>query len=148
MPVDPRVPTEHPAYNVLQAFGGLRVGSTGQGRECATSDVDVRVQPFDEVDEEAEIWGRLMGSHLIEIAAEHNNHSTLYIDEQGRCFSSWDDGFGFDGGSFAEAMHRLLLGYRTRPMLPPEADEVMAYGMTYRRGDPQIFDWAASAAAK
>lgn len=147
VPVEPHVPTDHPAFGVLQTFGGLRVGSSGQGRECAASDVDFHVVYIDDVDEEVATWGRLLGSRLIEIAAVQNNHATLYIDTAGRCFSSWDDGFGLDGWTFEEAMHRLLLGYRARPMLLPEEHEVTAYGMTFRKGDPQIFDWTAPVSA-
>jgi len=139
--VDDRVPEHHPAHDVLQEMGGLHVGQAGCGIECASS--DLIFQFCDVAPEIVSTWSELLGSKLIEIAEVHNRHGLLLMDEAGRCFgaSLIHDAFYFEGQNFDEALTRLLLGRRSRPMLKPDQQQVDLYGETFVRGHPAIFDY-------
>ena len=130
---------DHPAWSVLAEFNGLKVGQTGAGEECATS--DVVFQELSGQDSTIDLWSRLLDSHLVRVAEFHHSHGELLIDQTGRCFA-WsliDDNFCFAGATFAEAMESLLLGRRLRPMLRPDQQEMSVYGESIRTGDPRIF---------
>jgi len=141
--VPAKVPTSHPAHSVLEAFGGLSVGTSGPGIECASSDI-----AFAFVDDAEVIpkWNQLLGVTLIGVAECHNRHGQLYVDESGRCFgtSMVHDAFYFEGHTFGEATERILLGRRARPLLEPDHDSVTLYGDHYRRGDPRLYRWETS----
>jgi hypothetical protein len=141
MRVDPRVPTQHPAHEILAEMGGLHIGQSGPGIECATSDLHFA---FREADEEyGSCWGSLLASKLVAIAEVGNCHGWLFVDEGGRFFggSQIHDAFYFEGDTFAEAAERLLLGRRARPMLKPDQDEIYLYGEKFTRGHPAVFDY-------
>lgn len=134
------VPAGHPAIGILTQFGGLRVGAAGPGQECATSDVDFQERPSNPT---RDLWTRLLRTELVGIAEMHNAHEELYIDREGRCYgaSQIHDAFYFEGSSFNEAIERLLLGLRSRPMLRPDQEVVQMYGETIRAADPRIYKW-------
>jgi hypothetical protein len=127
--VPPSVPSDHPAWVVLAAVGGLSVGACGAGEECATS--DLRFSALEPDPAVTEVWGPLLGTQLVGIAEVHHAHGELYIDTAGRCFGSSciHDAFYFEGESFAEAVERLLLGRRSRPMLRPDRVAATLYGI-------------------
>ena len=139
--VHDRVPRLHPAHDVLQELGGLHIGrSEPGGIECARSDLEFR---FCEADHEIHsTWSELLRSQLVAVAEVHNRHGWLIVDEAGRCFgaSQIHDAFYFEGQTFGEAVERLLLGRKARPMLRPDQHQVDLYGVTFARGDPAIFD--------
>lgn len=140
--VDSRVPQRHPAYDVLQEFGGLHVGrSEGGGIECARADLEFCFREGDL--DILSSWSELLRSRLIEVAEVHNRHGWLFVDEAGRCFgaSQIHDAFYFEGQTFGEAVERLLIGYRARPMLRPDQHQVDLYGETFARGHPAIFEY-------
>jgi hypothetical protein len=139
--VDGRVPELHPAHSILQEVGGLRVGRSEPGIECARSDLE-----FGFCEEDYEIlstWGDLLRSRLVEVAEVHNRHGWLIVDEAGRCFgaSQIHDAFYFEGQTFGEAVERLLLGRKARPMLRPDQHQVELYGETFTRGHPAIVEY-------
>ena len=138
--VDAAVPREHPAFRLLQSFGGLRVGRTGTGVECASSDISFGYCHQDP--EYLSVMQTELGAHLIAVGDVHNAHGWKIVDQAGRCFgaSQVHHAFWFTGETIAVAIERLLVGYRDRPMLLPNQDEVDLYGMTFRRGDPAIYD--------
>jgi SUKH-3 immunity protein len=140
--VDGRVPELHPAYDVLQEVGGLHVGrSEPRGIECARSDLEFC---FCNVDQDIlSTWSELLRSRLMEVAEVHNRHGWLLVDQAGRCFgaSRIHDALYFEGQTFGEAVERLLLGRKARPMLRPDQDQVDLYGSTFSRGHPAIFDY-------
>jgi hypothetical protein len=39
VPVHPTIPATHPAFDLLEEFGGLAVRPTGRGEECAALDI-------------------------------------------------------------------------------------------------------------
>lgn len=115
-----RVPQLHPAHDVLREVGGLHIGQSEPGIECARSDLEFG---FCEADHEIlSTWSELLRSRLIVVAEVHNRHGRLIVDEVGRCFgaSQIHDAFYFEGQTFGEAVERLLLGRRARPMLRPD----------------------------
>jgi hypothetical protein len=132
------VSAAHPAYATLEEFGGLRVGECGTGEECAKSDI-----AFDVVEDAWQVsgWREILRVELVGVAAYHHHHGELYQDTRGRCFgaSLVHDAFYYEGSSLAEALERILLGRRARPLLRPDQDEVFLYGSRYGRGDPRIF---------
>lgn len=135
------VPTDHPAAAILAQFGGLTVGRSGVGEECATSDVS-----FQEVswkDARLDLWTRLLHTELVGIAEMSNEHEALYVDGNGHCYGACliSDGFGFEGASFIEAIERRLLGRRSRPMLRPDQEVVRWYGQEIRADDPRVYRW-------
>jgi hypothetical protein len=112
------VETDHPARAVLAEFGGLRVGQVWRGEECARSDVDFRLLWPDNA---IRVWDQLLAVYLIGVADVHHGHAQPFVDDHCRFFeaSSIHDAFYFHGASFGEAMERILLGRRARPMLRP-----------------------------
>ena len=142
VPVDGRVPGLHPAHDILRELGGLRVGRSGRGIECACSDLRFRFVE-DEDDGILSSWTGLLRSELVAVAEVHNSHGLLILDSAGRCFggSLIHDAFYFEGHSFGEAVERLLIGRKARPMLRPGQDRVSLYGETFAQGHPAIFDY-------
>ena len=142
MRVDGRVPELHLAHSILQEVGDLHVGrSEPTGIECARSDLEFC---FCEADHKIlSTWGELLRSRLVEVAEVHNRHGWLIVDEAGRCFgaSQIHDAFYFEGQTFGEAVERLLLGRKARPMLRPDQHQVELYGETFTRGHPAIFEY-------
>ena len=141
------IPPDHPAAAILTQLGGLQVGTAGPGQECATSDVAFRELPSNST---RDLWTRLLRTELIGIAEVHNAHGELYIDREGRCYgaSQIHDAFWFEGSSFNEAIERMLLGRRSRPMLRPDQSVVRMYGETIRADDPRVYKWELSTAPK
>jgi SUKH-3 immunity protein len=139
--LSPTIPADHPAASILTNFGGLRVGTTGPGKECATSDVAFQELPME--DATRKVWAALLRTELIGIAEVHNEHGALYIDRAGRCYqgSLIHDAFSFEGASFNEAIERLLLGRRSRPMLRPDQTAIRLYGDEIRADDPRVYKW-------
>ena len=139
VPVPGCVPPQHPAFAVLTMFGGLRVGEVGPGENCARSDLVFQfVVDFDD----APTWSQRLSTVLVGVALVHHEHVELYVDSEGRCFTaSLNDVFCLAGLSVGDAFEVLLLGRRLRPLLPPGAVSVQAYGEEYGRGDPRLFDW-------
>ncbi|WP_431309614.1 SUKH-3 domain-containing protein [Bradyrhizobium iriomotense] len=137
--VDARVPLRHPARVILEELGGLHVGQCGAGIECAASDLEFRSCEVD--DDVISVWSQLLRSKLVAVAEVHHRHGWLLVDETGRCFgaSQINDSFYYEGGNSGEAIERLLLGRRARPMLRPDEDEVVLYGETFSRGHPSVF---------
>lgn len=136
--VDPHVCQEHPAFSILQNFGGLHVGIIGNGVECGKSDIEFgwidlaeHWPLFD--------WPELSTLELVGIAEVHHRHSISAIDRSGRCFGIFEDGLCFEGQTWREAFERLLLGYRSRPILLPGQEEVMLYGDSFAQGHADLF---------
>ena len=132
---------EHPAFGVLRQFSGLRVGTAGTGETCASSDIAFRKLAIEPDDTEIADWCRLLGTTLIGIGDVHNTHGELWLASDGRFFgrSLIHDAFYFEGATFGEAMERLLLGRRSRPLIHPSQDSVTLYGDEYTRDHPEIY---------
>ena len=137
--VSTRVPSGHPARALLCSFAGLRVGVSGPGLECAASDIAFRDRDS-EFDVESR-WSPCLGSQLICVGGQHNEHGELFIDSLGRVFgaSLVHDAFWLEGENVWAGIENVLLGRRSRPLLHPDQDAVMLYGQRFVRGDPGIF---------
>jgi hypothetical protein len=140
VPVSTEVPADHPAADILAAFGGLAVRPDhGEGEECAPDDLVFReLRPVELI---TEVWASLLGTCLVGIAAVHRGHGELYIAVDGRCFgrSCVHDAFYFEGGSFAEAVERAMFGRRSRPLLRPDQESVTLYGIRFTADSPEVY---------
>lgn len=138
--VSAAVPANHPAAAILAAFGGLTVVPDHEaGEECAPDDLAFRELESDE--SITEVWARLLGSRLVGVAEMHHGHGELYVAADGRCFgrSLMHDAFYFEGGSFAEAVERAMLGRRSRPLLRPNQASVTLYGIQFTADSPEVY---------
>jgi hypothetical protein len=140
------VPPDHPAVAILSNLGGLTVGVSGTGIECATS--DIAFQELSLTDETRDVWVGLLDTELVGIAQVCHGHGLLYVDSEGRCYgaSQIHDAFYFEGTSFGEATERLLLGRRSRPMLRPDQHVLQLYGEEFRADDPSVYRWVSTTA--
>ncbi len=138
--VSAAVPADHPALAILAAFGGLIVTPEDDtGEECATNDLAFHeLWPAPSI---TEAWSQLLDTKLVGVADVHRGHGELYVAADGRCFgaSCVHDAFYFEGASFAEAVERLLLGRRSRPLLRPDQSSVTLYGVQFKWDSPEIY---------
>jgi hypothetical protein len=136
--VSSAVAADHPAHAILAEFGGLMVGESGCGEECAKMDVMFQaLWP----DSSIRVWEELLVTQLIGVADVCQKHEELYVDHHGRLFgaSVVHDAFYFRGASFGGAMEGLLLGRRAQPLLKPDQDRVMLYGEEFTADHPSIY---------
>jgi hypothetical protein len=134
------VPRDHPAREVLAAFGGLVI---------LEREPDPAGDPLEELVFQAlpprqavmEVWGLLLATRLVGVAEEHNAHGEFYLDAAGRCFgqSLMHDAFYFHGQSFAEAVEGMLFRRRSRPMLRPDQPQVKLYGVQFTADSPEVY---------
>lgn len=140
VPVPDSVPCDHPAWDVLAAFGGLVI---------LERELDPDWPPIEELvfrtlhpcPSITEVWGGLLGSRLVGVADVHNAHGELYLAADGRCFgsSSIHPAFYFEGESFAQAVQGVLLGRRAQPMLRPGQESVTLYGERFTANSPELY---------
>lgn len=78
VPVDPCVPDDHPAQQLLARVGGLRIGVN----ECNEMLSEIRndiafksTERYEEIDK----WARLLRTRLIGVAETHHRHGLLYL---------------------------------------------------------------------
>ena len=137
--VDARVQTDHPAKIVLASFGGLSVGDTGKGVECAKS--NIAFEFVDERDWLLSDWPVLNALGLVGIGWVQNEHGVMAIASDGKCFgaSAVHDAFYFEGETWEEAVYRSLVGYKSRPILLPGQSCVELYGEVNRPGHPGLY---------
>ncbi|MEP5937278.1 MAG: SUKH-3 domain-containing protein [Erythrobacter sp.] len=133
-----QIPRGHPAYNVMEAFGGLKIGHSGTGEECACSDIE-----FDgcsDEDEDIEAWQALLMTKFVGLGTSHHGHEQLWLDGEARLFSSClvAPGVLFLGDSFSEGIEKLLRGRRGQPMLLSPEEKVMAWGEWFTRDDDTV----------
>jgi hypothetical protein len=140
-PPDGLIPAGHPAQVILEQFGGLKVGFVGTGEECASSDISFGYQEHDQNDAVVLEWQRLLATTLVNIGEVHHSHGALFVDASGACYgmSLVHDAFWFEGGSFGEAVERILLGRKAKPMLRPDQVEVGLYGERFSLGHPNVY---------
>lgn len=136
-------PEGHPSATILEALSGLRVGSTGAGDTCARSDIRFFLLSPGSYDHRILDWNRLLRTSLVGVAEVHNGHGEMWVAADGRCFnrSIIHDAFSYLGADFAEALQRLLLGQRCRPLIHPDQESVMMYGDVYTRENPEVYDF-------
>ena len=139
VPVSAEIPAQHVAFSVLAEFGALRIGHSGPGRECAASDIAFQA-PYQE-NPTAALWSELLRTNLIGVAYVQHADCELYVSTDGRWFelSLIDDEICYVGSWFGEAMERILLGYRCRPMLRPGQQTITFYGENIVSDDPRVY---------
>lgn len=134
-------PASHPAVAVLGELNGLTVGECGPGDECARSDIAFGFDPEHQDHPAVLQWQEILGAALVNIAEVHHAHGVLLMDAGGACYglSLVHDAFSLSGHTFGEAVQRLLLGRRARPMLRPGQASVHLYGEVFMAGHPGIY---------
>ena len=75
-------------------------------------------------------------TRTVGIAEQDSGHGELYLAERGHLIgcSLVHDAYWLVGRTFAHGMEAIAKGERSRPILLPEDDEVMLYGVTFRHG--------------
>ncbi len=140
--VSPSVPPDHPAWEILAAFGGLVILERDPEPDPDWPPIEELVfrelHPCPAI---TEVWGRLLGTQLIGIAGVHNDHAELYIATDGRCFgaSCMHDAVYYRGESFGDAIEGILLRRRARPMLRPDQMTVTLYGERFTPDSPELY---------
>lgn len=106
------LPHNRHALAVLSAYGGLRIGVSGAGRDCAASDIELFIAPSRWDVELVEKWRDVTGP-LTPVASAHNEHMEVFLDQQGRCFvhTNPDGKLYYVAETFLEAAELLLLGH-------------------------------------
>ena len=127
------IPRGHPAHALFAELGGLALHRGGSEL------IGFRLSAFAD-DARAAAWERELGTLMVCIAETENAHATLYLDTLGRCFANSliHPCFSYGGGSFGEALERLLSRRRFRPMLLEDEEEVRFYGETLTRADGEV----------
>src|SRR5690349_24416 len=97
----------HPGQRVHAEFGGLRVGRSGSGRECAACDVDFR-RLLAEVPTERRFDKVAQPVLVYPVAEVCNGHATLWLDQDGIAYFEFDQ-FERFAGTFERSLERLLL---------------------------------------
>ena len=138
----------HPAVNILANLGDLHLGETGQGEACTRSDLAfqwlIDCETSDEVETlRVSAWQDLLRTRLVGIASVHHVHADLLMASDGRCFgmSLIHDAFWLEGLNLDEALVRLLVGQRCRPMLRPDQREVSMWGEHFTTDHPLVYDY-------
>jgi hypothetical protein len=142
VPVPDSVSRDHPAWDILAAFGGLVILEREPGPEPASTPIEeLAFRPLHPDPSITEVWGELLGSRLVGIAEVHNAHGELYIAADGRCFgaSCIHPAFYFHGQSFTEAVEGILHRRRARPMLAPEQESIDLYGERFTAASPDLY---------
>jgi hypothetical protein len=122
----------------LEAFGGLKVGNTGAGAECASSDIEFGLPPSD--DEDVDAWQTALKTEFVCLGEIHHGHGQLWTAGKGRMFSSGLVApiMLFMGNHFAEGVDALLRGRRSQPMLLPWQEKVMVWGEWFYARDARV----------
>lgn len=134
--VDPAVPSDHPAHQVLGELGGLQLPKLyGDYEVC---EIDFQYVPLKE--ERIRLWEEALGVQLIGIAELHNAHGEMLLSDSGHVFgnSYIHPAFWYDGRTLGEAIRNIWIGEQSRPMLLDHEASVMLYGRTYTRDDPAV----------
>jgi SUKH-3 immunity protein len=140
--VPPSVPTGHPAWDILAAFGGLVILERDPEPDPDWPPIEELVfRDLFPCPAVTEVWGQLLDTRLVGIANVHNDHGELYIASDGRCFgsSSIHPAFYYHGESFTEAVEGMLLGRRARPLLRPDQPFVALYGERFTADSPELY---------
>ncbi len=101
------------AAPLLVSFGGLRVGASGPGRDCAASDIEFTLKPSAGA---RYAVGKLEspGDDLFPLGMAGNRHLDLFLDARGRLWAYCVPNGRLDniGDSFEVGVVRLLLGHK------------------------------------
>jgi hypothetical protein len=130
-PIPDWIPHDHPARAVLAKRQGKRRGR-----------INYRALDPDEYSSNIPTWESLLGVRLIGIGDFGNEYQLLFLASDGRCFSEDivdNDVFYYEAESLVQFQLMTILGKKSRPMLRPDQESVMAYGITMTRESPQVY---------
>jgi hypothetical protein len=138
VPVDSRVPPDHPAHTTLAELGGLRI--TWEYEDFVVTEADFQFVPSDPG--LARCWEQALDTRMIGIGEYHNAHGELLMSETGHVFGSSiiHPAFWLQGRSIGEALESLISNERGRPMLLENEVSAMHYGEIYTHDDAQVLN--------
>ena len=124
------VPLDHPARDILRKLNGKQRGR-----------VEFLLLPERDYHEEIPLWNQLLDTSLVGIGLVAGGAEQLFVSSDGRCFGSSEvhDAFYYHADSLRRYMWMPLFRKRSRPMLRPDQDSVDLYGLTFRRGDSEVY---------
>jgi hypothetical protein len=132
-PLPDWIPLDHPAHALLSRRQGKRRGR-----------ISYRPLDLDEYSPNIPTWESLLQVRLIGIGEFGHGYQLLFLASDGRCFSEDivdGDVFYYEAKSLVQFHLMPLLGKRSRPMLRPDQDSVMAYGFTMTRESPEVYPY-------
>ncbi len=138
--VDPKVPQDHPAYDLLSKLAGFHIG-VGEDEEMLEEIYnDIAFQytaPYGIAE-----WQRLLKTRLVGIAELHHRHGVLFVGDDERYYhrSGMHDAMGYVGTGFTSAIDGLLFG-RSQPMIRPDQPSMTWYGIVFTNEDPRLYDY-------
>lgn len=103
------------AYEVLAEFGGLHVGRTGPGIDCAMSDVEIDPVLGAHLRPVLNPYEKELATRLFPLGEVHLGHGYLVIDELGRTYLFGDGGLEPWASTFSRCLELLLLGKKPDP---------------------------------
>ena len=130
--VNPSVPSNHPAYQVLAELSGLRI--------VRDRTVEIDFQYVTDDDGATVPLASALKTQMIGIGWHHYRHGQFFMTASGHVIGRdlEDDAFWLQGRTIEEAIADASSGKRSRPMLLPNQSEVMLYGEVFRHGNPAV----------
>lgn len=134
--VDSTVPRHHPAYQVIEELGGLRLMVMFDDYQVC----EAEFRPLPDKDDLVRDWEQALGTELVGIGEHHNEHGEFWMAGTGFVFgnSIIHPAFWLVGTSFAAALDNIIAVRRGRPMLLEREESAMHYGRAYTRDDPEV----------
>jgi len=132
-----RIPQDHPARAVLSSRQGKRRGR-----------ILYRLLDEDEHSANIPAWESILGTELVGIGEFGDGYQLLFLAGDGRCFSENivdRDVFYYEADSIAGFQRMPFVGQRSRPMLRPDQQSVVAYGLTFTRNSHEVYAGSPSA---
>jgi hypothetical protein len=125
------IPLDHPARAVLTRRQGKRRGR-----------IDYQPLEPDDYSPNIPVWESLLGIRLIGIGEFGDGYQLLFLGSDGRCFSEDivdNDVFYYEAESLVQFQLMPLFGKKSRPMLRPDQESVVAYGIKMTRESPEVY---------
>jgi len=135
------VPETHPAFSLLESFGGLSLYQQVDSAVDAEPICEIQFTALNYEAVETHQWNEILDTELIGIGGAHNEHEQVFAGSKGRIFAASliHDAFYFHGITIEDYLFGLLTGRRARPMLRPDQNTVTLYGLQYSVGDPEVY---------
>lgn len=114
----PELPSESNLFQfakeVLSEFGGLRIGASGEGIDCAKSEIIIDPKYLTYFNSELKEFESILQTRLVPVGELDGGHGYLVIDEEGRTYilSAMSHTLGPLAPTFSHCLELLILGKR------------------------------------
>ena len=138
--VHPDVPCDHPAFSLLQRFGGIHIGADSEKEVLEELRNDIAFEYVSAYGGIIDPWEKLLNTRLIGVAEIHVRHGILYLADDQSFFmhGGMTDAMGFSGLGFLSAVDNLLFA-QSAPMIRPDQQSVTWYGIKYEHGHDRLY---------